>query len=78
MGQAHQQGRHEDQLEVRPQNRAEDLPLQKELFHAVSELVLPRYTQPAKDLQVLMEKLSLALPAQPPPRITAPTATANL
>ena len=41
-------------------------------------LVLPRYTQPAKDLQVLMEKLSLALPAQPPPRITAPTATANL
>lgn len=41
-------------------------------------LVLPRYTQPAKDLQVLMEKLRLALPAQPPPRITAPTATANL
>lgn len=34
-------------------------------------LVLPRYTQPAKDLQVLMEKLQMALPAQPPPRITA-------
>ena len=34
-------------------------------------LVLPRYTQPAKDLQVLLEKLQLALPAQPPPRITA-------
>jgi transposase len=34
-------------------------------------LVLPRYTQPAKDLQVLLEKLRMALPAQPPPRITA-------
>ena len=34
-------------------------------------LVLPRYTQPAKDLPVLLEKLQLALPAQPPPRITA-------
>ena len=34
-------------------------------------LVLPRYTQPAKDLQMLMEKLQMALPAQPPPRITA-------
>lgn len=35
-------------------------------------LVLPRYTQPAKDLAVLLEKLKLALPSQPPPRITAP------
>lgn len=35
-------------------------------------LVLPRYTQPAKDLQVLLDKLNLTLPAQPPPRITAP------
>jgi len=34
-------------------------------------LVMPRYTQPAKDLQVLLEKLRMALPAQPPPRITA-------
>ena len=34
-------------------------------------LVLPRYTQPAKDLQVLMEKMQMALPAQPPPRLTA-------
>jgi len=34
-------------------------------------LVLPRYTQPAKDLQVLLEKLRMTLPAQPPPRITA-------
>jgi len=43
-------------------------------------LVLPRYTQPAKDLQLLLEKLHLSLPSQPPPRITAPallsTATA--
>lgn len=36
-------------------------------------LVLPRYTQPAKDLAVLLEKLKLALPSQPPPRITIPT-----
>jgi transposase len=35
-------------------------------------LILPRYTQPAKDLQVLMEQIRLTLPAQPPPRITAP------
>jgi transposase len=35
-------------------------------------LILPRYTQPAKDLQVLLDKIHLALPAQPPPRITAP------
>jgi len=38
MDQAHQLGRHEDQLEVRPQNRAEDIRLQKELFQAVREL----------------------------------------
>jgi len=35
-------------------------------------LILPRYTQPAKDLQVLMEQIHLSLPSQPPPRITAP------
>src|SRR4051812_980176 len=35
-------------------------------------LILPRYTQPAKDLQVLLEQIRLALPSQPPPRITAP------
>ena len=35
-------------------------------------LVLPRYTQPAKDLRLLLEKLPLALPSQPPPRITTP------
>jgi transposase len=37
-------------------------------------LILPRYTQPAKDLQMLLDKLHLALPSQPPPRITAASA----
>lgn len=36
-------------------------------------LILPRYTQPAKDLQLLLEQIQLNLPSQPPPRITAPT-----
>src|SRR5258708_487994 len=35
-------------------------------------LILPRYTQPSKELKLLMEQVQLALPAQPPPRITAP------
>lgn len=35
-------------------------------------LILPRYTQPAKDLQALLQQLQLSLPSQPPPRITAP------
>jgi len=35
-------------------------------------LILPRYTQPSKDVKLLMDKIHLALPAQPPPRITAP------
>jgi len=33
-------------------------------------LILPRYTQPERDLQLLLDKLRLALPQQPPPRIT--------
>ena len=36
-------------------------------------VVLPRYTQPEKELQVLLHELKLTLPEQPPPRITAPT-----
>jgi transposase len=36
-------------------------------------LILPRYTQPSNELQLLLEKLRLALPAQPPPRIKTPT-----
>jgi transposase len=35
-------------------------------------LILPRYTQPAKDLKVLLDQIQLGLPSQPPPRITAP------
>jgi len=34
-------------------------------------LVLPRYTQPAKDLKILLDQIQLGLPSQPPPRITA-------
>jgi hypothetical protein len=34
-------------------------------------LILPRYTQPAKDIKLLMEQIQLTLPSQPPPRITA-------
>jgi hypothetical protein len=33
-------------------------------------LILPRYTQPDRDLQLLLDKIQLALPPQPPPRIT--------
>src|SRR5215831_7858251 len=33
-------------------------------------LILPRYTQPERDLEVLLHHLHLELPAQPPPRIT--------
>jgi transposase len=34
-------------------------------------LILPRYTQPEKDTKILLQKLNLELPTQPPPRITA-------
>jgi hypothetical protein len=34
-------------------------------------LILSRYTQPAPNLQLLLARLKLELPAQPPPRITA-------
>jgi transposase len=40
-------------------------------------LILPRYTQPEKDLLLLLGKLHIELPAQPPPRITAPHPTFN-
>ena len=35
------------------------------------EVVLPRHTQPEKELPVLLAQLNLTLPAQPPPKITA-------
>ncbi len=34
-------------------------------------LIMPRYTQPDRDLQLLLHHLHLELPSQPPPRITA-------
>lgn len=34
------------------------------------EVILTRYTQPEQELQLLLEKLKLQLPAQPPPKIT--------
>jgi transposase len=43
------------------------------------ELFLTRYTQPEAELKLLLQKLALDLPAQPPPKITAaqaPPATA--
>ena len=33
------------------------------------QLILPRYTQPDSDHQLLFQQLELNLPAQPPPRI---------
>jgi hypothetical protein len=33
------------------------------------ELVMPRYTQPEPDQQLVLEKLGWQLPPQPPPRI---------
>ena len=37
-------------------------------------LILRRYTQPPADLKLLLERLKLELPAQPPPRITVSSA----
>jgi hypothetical protein len=34
-------------------------------------LVLPRYTQPERDQMLLLQRLKLTLPPQPPPRIIA-------
>jgi len=35
------------------------------------EIVMTRTTQPEPELQLLLDKLRLQLPAQPPPRITS-------
>ena len=40
-------------------------------------LILPRYTQPEKDTKILLQKLKLELPTQPPPRITANSSAAE-
>jgi hypothetical protein len=39
------------------------------------ELLLSRYTQPEAELKLLLERLKLTLPAQPPPKISAAQAT---
>jgi len=36
------------------------------------ELLLTRYTEPEPELQLLLERLKMTLPAQPPPKISAP------
>ena len=41
------------------------------------ELVLSRYTQPEPDATLLLRQLRLPLPAQPPPRLYAPTGVAD-
>ncbi len=40
-------------------------------------VILSRYTQPQTDVQLLLQRLKLHLPAQPPPKITAPKASAK-
>ena len=34
-------------------------------------LILPRHTQPEKDLQAMLDHIRITLPSQPPPRIRA-------
>jgi hypothetical protein len=41
------------------------------------KVILSRYTQPEKDLQILLSQLKLELPGQPPPKITASGALAD-
>ena len=41
------------------------------------EIILSRYTQPEKELPLLLNQLKLQLPEQPPPKITAAGALAN-
>lgn len=41
------------------------------------ELFLTRYTQPETELKLLLQKLALDLPAQPPPKITAGSSAAS-
>ena len=41
------------------------------------EVILSRYTQPEKDLQLLLNQLKLQLPEQPPPKIRSDGTLAN-
>jgi transposase len=40
-------------------------------------LMLPRYTQPEKDVQAMLNKLDITLPCQPPPRIKSSQITSS-
>jgi len=40
-------------------------------------VILSRYTQPQTDVQLLLQRSKLHLPAQPPPKITAQKASAK-
>ena len=40
--------------------------------------MMPRYTEPEVEQQMLLETLGLALPPQPPPRIAVPGPAAQL
>ena len=40
-------------------------------------LMLPRYTQPEKDVQALLNQVRITLPTQPPPRIKASQVPSN-
>jgi hypothetical protein len=39
------------------------------------KLILTRHTEPNTDQKLLLQRLRLELPSQPPPRITAPATT---
>ena len=41
-------------------------------------LVMPRYTQPSQEVQILLDKLRMELPKQPPPRIKTTAAVAPI
>jgi transposase len=41
------------------------------------EIIMSRYTQPEKDLQLLLDQLKLTLPEQGPPKITMPKENGN-
>ncbi len=41
------------------------------------EIELTRFTEPQPDLALLLDRLKLQLPPQPPPKITAPSAAQN-
>jgi hypothetical protein len=41
------------------------------------EIILPRYTQPEPELQLLLHEMKLTLPAQPPPRIRSDSSDAG-